>query len=130
MMPARKRILVVEDNAALARVVQFNLERAGHDVVVANNGQQALAVLAGELPFDMVVTDQQMPVMTGVELCQQMRRVARFAHLPVIMLTAKGLELELSQLRDELGIAAVLPKPFSPHGLVEAIEELLAAAVS
>ena len=121
---------MVEDNAALARVVQFNLERAGFEVVVTNNGRQAFTALQGEASFDLVVTDQQMPVMTGVELCQQMRACERFAHTPVIMLTAKGLELELSQLQRELGISLVLPKPFSPHGLVEAIQELLSAAVS
>jgi CheY-like chemotaxis protein len=86
--------------------------------------------LHGEAEFDLVVTDQQMPVMTGIELCQQMRACERFADTPVIMLTAKGLELELSQLRRDLGISQVLPKPFSPHGLVEAIQELLSATVS
>lgn len=129
MMSARKRILVVEDNVALARVVQFNLERAGHDVVVAVHGRQALTVLESSTPIDLVVTDQQMPVMTGIELCQHMRGRDQLAHTPVIMLTAKGLELELPQLQRELGISRVLSKPFSPQGLVDAIHDLLLAPV-
>lgn len=123
---SEKRILVAEDNAALASVVRFNLERAGFQVVVANDGLQAWEKLQHE-PIDLLVTDQQMPEMTGSQLCQTLRSVPDFAELPVIMLTAKGMELELPRLRDELKITATFLKPFSPKEIVKAVEDCLAA---
>jgi len=122
-----KRILVAEDNAALARVVQFNMERAGYDVTVAPNGQIALDHVTRQ-QFDLIITDQQMPVMTGIDLCEKARYVAGYASVPVILLTAKGLELDLPRLQEELGIAAVSAKPFSPLDLVQTVDSLLNAA--
>lgn len=127
-MESQKHILVAEDNAALASVVKFNLERAGFRATVANNGQQAWDRLtSGEFEFDMLVTDQQMPEMTGCELCELIRAEPGFAQLPIIMLTAKGMELELPRLRDELRITATFLKPFSPKEIVKAVEDCLAA---
>ena len=122
-----KHILVAEDNAALASVVRFNLERAGFRVTVANDGRQAWDNLQHET-FDLLLTDQQMPEMSGCELCQALRSVPDLAELPVIMLTAKGMELELPRLRDELKITATFLKPFSPKEVVKAVELCLAAA--
>jgi CheY-like chemotaxis protein len=123
----KKRILVAEDNAALAIVVRFHLERAGFAVVTAADGDEMWERLQAE-PFDLVVTDQQMPGATGCEVCQRMRKDPALADLPVVMLTAKGLEMELGWLRDELGVREVLPKPFSLQELVETVENCLAAA--
>jgi two-component system, chemotaxis family, chemotaxis protein CheY len=123
-----KHILVAEDNAALASVVRFNLERAGFRVTVANDGLQAWENLQHDT-YDLLLTDQQMPEMTGCELCQTLRSVPDFADLPVILLTAKGMELELPRLRDELKITATFLKPFSPKEIVKAVEECLAAVV-
>ncbi len=122
MTGGAKKILVAEDNLALAGVLKFNLERAGFQVTVAKNGREAWDFAQNEL-FDLVVTDHQMPELTGVELCQRMRQDERYAQTPVIMLTAKGLELDLARLRDELGVAAALPKPFSPIEVIAAIED-------
>ena len=118
-----KHILVAEDNAALASVVRFNLERVGFRVTVANNGRQAWDNLQNET-YDLLLTDQQMPEMTGCELRQTLRSVPELAELPVIMLTAKGMELELPRLRDELKITATFLKPFSPKEVVKAVEDL------
>lgn len=120
-----KKILIVDDNTALARVTQFALDRAGFETETACNGRIAFE-LALESHFDVVITDQQMPEMTGVELCQQLRSEAEYATCPIILLTAKGLELELHRLEDELGIDATFAKPFSPSAIVEAVNELLA----
>jgi CheY-like chemotaxis protein len=126
MATDKKRILVAEDNAALASVVRFNLERSGFAVTIANNGRIAWEH-AQKQSFDMVVTDQQMPEMSGCELCQLLRASAAYAATPIIMLTAKGMELELPKLRDELGISATFLKPFSPKEIVKAVEDCLAA---
>ena len=119
-----KRALIVDDNLALARVTQFALDRAGYETQTARNGRLALEV-AQATQFDVVVTDQQMPEMTGIELCRELRKLPTYAECPIILLTAKGLELELPRLREELGINAVFSKPFSPGAVVRAVEDLV-----
>lgn len=120
-----KRALIVDDNVALARVTQFALDGAGYETQTAFNGRLALEA-ALDTQFDIVITDQQMPEMTGVELCQELRSRPEYAGCPIVLLTAKGLELELPRLRDELGIDATFAKPFSPSAIVKACGELLA----
>lgn len=127
MLDGKRRILIAEDNAALALVVRFHLEQAGFEVTVARHGREAWTLLQNQ-PFDLLVTDQQMPEMSGCELCKLARTEPAFVELPVIMLTAKGLEMELSSVRDELGVREVLPKPFSVRQLVETVENCLAPA--
>lgn len=119
-----KRALIVDDNLALARVTQFALDRAGYETETARNGRLALEV-AQVSQFDVIVTDQQMPEMTGIELCRELRKLEAYAACPIILLTAKGLELELPRLREELGINAVFSKPFSPGAVVRAVEDLV-----
>lgn len=121
-----KRALVVDDNLALARVTQFALDRAGFETQTARNGRLALEA-AQQSQFDVVVTDQQMPEMTGIELCRELRKLPEYVDCPIILLTAKGLELELPRLREELGISGVFSKPFSPAAVVKAVEDLMNA---
>ena len=119
-----KRALIVDDNVALARVTQFALDRAGFETQTACNGRMALE-LALESRYDIVITDQQMPEMTGTELCQKLRDHPDYADCPILLLTAKGFELELHRLREDLGINATFSKPFSPSAIVNAAQELL-----
>ena len=124
-----KRALIVDDNLALVRVTQFALDRAGFETQTARNGR--LALEAAQLTaFDVVVTDQQMPEMTGIELCRELRKLPAYIDCPIILLTAKGLELELPRLREELGISGVFSKPFSPAAVVKAVEDLMNTCVS
>jgi two-component system, chemotaxis family, chemotaxis protein CheY len=127
-MSTRGRALIVDDNLALARVTQFALERAGFETQIGRNGRHALE-LAMATSFDIVISDQQMPEMTGLELCRELRKLPEYAATPIVLLTAKGLELELPRIRDELDISAVFPKPFSPSAVVETACQLLSAAV-
>lgn len=121
-----KKLLVAEDNTALASVLRFNLERAGFQVTVALNGRLAWEYAQDE-QFDLIVTDQQMPEMTGCEFCRHLRETEAYRETPVIMLTAKGMELELPKLREELGISATFLKPFSPREIIQAVQDHLAA---
>ena len=121
-----KRILVAEDNPALAHVVRFHLERAGFRVTVARNGREAWDFLQSG-GIDLLVTDQQMPEMSGCDLCESIRQDPRFSGLPIVMLTAKGLEIEQQRLREQLGVQHVLPKPFSVTQLIETIAGCLPA---
>ena len=128
-MTVRGKALVVDDNVALARVTQFALNRAGFDARIAPNGRKALDFAQAET-FDIVITDQQMPEMTGLELCQRLRATEQYAHTPIVLLTAKGLELELPTLQRELEISAIFPKPFSPSEVVSTACQLLGAVVA
>jgi CheY-like chemotaxis protein len=117
------RILLAEDNPALAQVIQFNLERAGYTVVAAGDGQEAWQHLE-QGPFDLLITDEQMPRVTGRELCARVRESRNHPEMPVVFLTAKCLELDRQRLEDELRVAQVLGKPFSPRQLVETVRQL------
>jgi len=120
------RILLAEDNLALLQVTKFNLQRAGYEVVPAADGREAWQTLQQE-EFDAVITDEQMPRMTGRELCETMRASEAHRYIPVIFLTAKCLELDHSRLESELGVSRVLGKPFSPRDLVEIVGQVLFA---
>lgn len=122
------KALIVDDNVALARVTQFALTRAGLETSIAGNGRAALEQAINER-FDIIITDQQMPEMTGLEFLQRLRTLPGYAATPVVLLTAKGLELELPRIQQDLDISAVFPKPFSPSAVVETACQLLGVAV-
>jgi CheY-like chemotaxis protein len=127
MNTLKANILLVEDNDALRGVISFNLMRAGYQVTAVTNGREALDALE-RAPFDLVLSDQQMPKMTGIQLCEHLRELPQHQHLPFILLTAKCMELDVAKLRQRLQLSAALPKPFSPNELLTCIEECLAVA--
>lgn len=128
--PTVSNIIVADDNFALANVVRFHLVRAGHDVTVVKNGREVLKQLRAGGQFDLLVTDQQMPHRTGLEVCEEIRdNMPECAGIPIILLTAKQLEMDVDSLQQQYGISKVFPKPFSPAELVEVISELLPAGV-
>jgi CheY-like chemotaxis protein len=120
----KPRILVCEDNTALSGVICFNLVRAGFEVTSVGNGRLALDALE-KATFDLVLSDQQMPMMTGIQLCESIRTLPSHKQTPFILLTAKCMEIDFEGLQKRLGISAALPKPFSPSELVACIEESL-----
>jgi two-component system, chemotaxis family, chemotaxis protein CheY len=128
MAKDKAKILVVEDNAALSGVVCFNLVRAGFQVTSVNNGRHALET-ASKGNFDLVLSDQQMPLMTGIQLCEHLRQLPAYRRTPFILLTAKCMEIDAERLRQNPGISTALPKPFSPSELINCIEDCLAANV-
>ena len=127
MVSQKAKILVCEDNVALSGVVCFNLVRAGFQVTNVSNGRLALEALQKDT-FDLVLSDQQMPLMTGIQLCEHIRQLPAHRHTPFILLTAKCMEIDVTKLQETLAISAALPKPFSPSELITCIEETLAAA--
>jgi two-component system chemotaxis response regulator CheY len=128
MIGENVKILLVEDNLALSGVICFNLTRAGYQVTSVNNGREAIQALQ-QGRFDLVLSDQQMPKMTGIQLCEHLREMPDHAHTPFVLLTAKCMELDVAKLRQRLGVSAALPKPFSPSELLSLIEESLASNV-
>ncbi len=123
------RILVAEDNRAIGSVICFNLKNAGFDVVHEVTGDGAWRQLF-EQEFDLVLTDFQMPGMNGGELCARIRQEPAWKSLPVILLTAKGLEIDADYYRESLAVSAVLMKPFSPRALVSLVQETLATTAA
>jgi DNA-binding response OmpR family regulator len=129
MKEEAKRILVAEDDIAMGGVIRFNLEKAGFEVTVARCGRTAWNLLS-EHSYDLLISDFQMPGMTGGELCQRMQQDAKLSQIPVILLTAKGYELDKSMLRHQLARSTVFFKPFSPRELIQTVQECLAAGVA
>lgn len=120
---ANRKALVVDDEIHIVQVVAIKLRNNGFDVTTASNGQAALDAAQEEKP-DIIITDFQMPIMTGLELVENLRSDKETENIPVIMLTARGFAIEEDK-RQELKISACLSKPFSPREVLGKIEEVL-----
>jgi len=120
---AGKRVLVVDDEIHIVHVVAIKLRNNGYEVISADNGAEAFELACKEKP-DIVVTDFQMPVMTGLELVEKLRQREETRDIPVIMLTARNFAIPEEQ-QEELQISGCLSKPFSPKELLGNIEDIL-----
>ncbi|MHC4149555.1 MAG: response regulator [Planctomycetota bacterium] len=120
---AQRRVLVVDDEIHIIHVVAIKLRNNGYEVIAAENGAEALKLACEDKP-DIIVTDFQMPVMTGLELVRQLRSNEATRDVPVIMLTARGFAVEDKEVKD-LEISEFLSKPFSPKELLRCIEDIL-----
>lgn len=116
-------ILVVDDEEHIQELLRFNLEKEGYKVQTARDGTEALAQLDKDKP-DLVVLDVMLPGMDGLEVCRQLRQTPKYRDLPVIMLTAKGEEID-KVLGLELGADDYMTKPFSPRELLARIRARL-----
>jgi two-component system phosphate regulon response regulator PhoB len=119
-------ILIVEDEAPLVTLLRYNLEREGFAVLDAQDGEEAL-VIAREQKPDLVLLDWMLPLMSGIELCRQLRRNPETRALPVVMLTARGEEGDKLRGLDS-GADDYVTKPFSPSELVARIRAVLRRA--
>jgi len=120
---ADKKVLVVDDEIHIVHVVTIKLRNNGYDVVSASDGAEAYELACSEKP-DIVVTDYQMPVMSGLELIEKLRATPQTADVPVIMLTARSFAVQ-EQQKQQLKISKCLSKPFSPKELLRDIEDVL-----
>jgi len=120
-----KRILLCDDELHILRAAEFKFKRAGYEVVCASDGQEGWERIEDCRP-DIVVTDCQMPRLTGLGLAQRIRQTPVTSDLPVIMLSAKGFELPPNELREHYGIRYLMAKPFSPRELFALVELVLA----
>ncbi len=118
-----KKALVVDDEFHIVQVVSIKLKNNGYDVMVADNGGTAYDLACENKP-DIIITDYQMPVMSGLELIEKLRRNPDTAPIPVIMLTARGFAIEDDQ-REKLNVSACLSKPFSPREVLQVVEDVL-----
>jgi len=120
---AERKVLVVDDEIHIVHVVAIKLRNNGFEVISAANGAEAFELACEEKP-DIIVTDFQMPVMTGVQLVEKLRQCEQTKDIPVIMLTARGFAVEDGQ-KENLQISEFLSKPFSPKELLRSIEDIL-----
>jgi len=120
-----KRILLCDDELHILRAAEFKFKRAGYEVVLACDGQEGWERICQQRP-DVVVTDCQMPRLSGLALAERIRTTPETADLPIIMLSAKGFELSADELRSCYGIRCLMAKPFSPRELFARVEAVLA----
>jgi two-component system phosphate regulon response regulator PhoB len=117
------RILVVEDEADLQQVLEFNLRGAGHEVDLAGRGADALRIAAAE-KLDLVLLDLMLPDLPGTEVCKLLKAGPATAHVPVVMVTAKGEEID-RVVGFELGADDYVVKPFSVRELLLRVAAVL-----
>ena len=118
------RILVVDDSATCAHMLGTVLRQAGYEVTIARNGHAACR-LAAEQQFDLVLTDEQMPIMNGSELCRRLRTMESYKHTPFVLFTSKCRMTNVDLLTKELGIVGVIYKENRKSKIVGVIESAL-----
>lgn len=118
------RVLYIEDEPDLARTVVWQLQREGFTVAHAPTGRQGLALAAQDPPFDVVLLDLMLPDMTGTEVCRQLRAAPHTRDVLVLMLTARGEEID-RVVGFEVGADDYLVKPFSARELLLRVRALL-----
>ncbi|MBN2291304.1 MAG: response regulator [Pirellulales bacterium] len=119
-----KRVLLCDDEIQIIRAAEFKIKRAGYDVAIAADGQEGWEMIQQQRP-DIVVTDCQMPHLDGLGLVKKIRANPETADIPVLMLTAKGYELDQEYLFETLKILELVAKPFSPRELLKSVEQAL-----
>ncbi len=124
--PNRPLILVVEDETALLTMLRYNLEKHGYRVEEAGNGEEALARIAEERP-DLILLDWMLPVLSGIEVCRQIRSHPDTRELPVIMLTARTEDQDAVRALNT-GADDYITKPFGLEALMARIRALLRRA--
>lgn len=118
-----RKILVVDDEPDLVELVSYNLRKEGFDVSTASDGEEALNKIRKET-FNLIVLDLMLPGIQGMELCRILRNDQKTKDLPVIMLTAKGEEID-RVIGLETGADDYMAKPFSPRELVARVKAVL-----
>ncbi|MDG2052055.1 MAG: response regulator [Myxococcota bacterium] len=119
----RRRILVVDDEPDLLELIRLTLDNSGFEVETATRGSEALAAL-GRCPPDLIVLDLMLPDVSGIEICRKVRGAPEWAHLPIIMVTARSQEFE-RVIGLEMGADDYVVKPFSPRELVLRVRAVL-----
>jgi len=118
-----KTILAVDDSGSLRQMVAFSLKAAGYDVVQAVDGQDGLNK-AKEKTVDLVLTDQNMPIMDGLTLIKNLRELGSYQKTPILMLTTESSD-EMKAKGKAAGANGWLVKPFDPKRLIEVVQKVI-----
>ena len=117
------KIMVVDDEPDVVRLVEFILQKEGFEVVTASDGRTGLSLLDEEKP-DLIILDIMMPLMDGMEVLRQIRSHRTTSRVPVIMLTAKTASVTVDEAR-QLWVSDYVMKPFDPERLVVKVKKAL-----
>ena len=123
MASAQKRILICDDDPAILRVLQVNLEVEGYIALLAHHGEEALEVAQAEKP-DLIILDIMMPRLDGYQTCERLKASDDTKHIPVVFLSAKAQASDIEKGKG-YGVDDYLTKPFDPDTLISTIERLL-----
>jgi two-component system chemotaxis response regulator CheY len=118
-----RKVLIVDDAVTMRQMVSFTLRKGGYEVVEAEHGQDALGKLA-DTTFDLIITDLNMPVMDGITLIQNVRKIPGMKSKPILMLTTEGLASKKEQGK-AAGATGWVVKPFNPEKLLQTIAKVL-----
>ena len=118
-----QKILIAEDERDILELIIFTLEFGGYQVVPTSNGEEALEMVYKEEP-DLILLDVRMPRMSGYEVCKRIKSENNIRHIPVVFLSAKGQEAEVST-GYEMGASDYILKPFAPDHLLERLDHIL-----
>lgn len=120
------KILVCDDSPVILKPIEFKLKAAGYEVFAADDGEQGWDFVGRYSP-ELVITDLQMPRMDGLDLTRRIRDSEEHGDLPIILLTAKGFELDCDARFQARDFSAIIRKPFSPREVLSVVETTLAA---
>lgn len=118
-----KKVLVVDDEKHLVKIITFNLKQKGYETDSACNGREALEKVGSFRP-DLIILDVMMPIMSGYEVCVSLKGSEETRGIPIILLTAKGQELDRDK-GEKFGADEYMTKPFSPRLLMSTVARLL-----
>jgi len=118
-----RKILIAEDERDILDLIMFTLQFGGYDVIPTSNGADALEMVHKEQP-DLILLDVRMPRMSGYEVCKQIKAEDDTRNIPVVFLSAKGQEVEVTT-GYEMGAVDYILKPFAPNELLERLDNIL-----
>lgn len=118
-----RKVLIVDDAVTMRQMVRFTLSKGGYEVVEAEHGQDALNKLA-QGTVDLIITDLNMPVMDGIALIREVRKIPAMKNKPILMLTTEGLA-EKKEQGKAAGATGWVIKPFNPEKLLQTLAKVL-----
>ncbi len=124
----KRRVLLIDDDPALLKVVGKRLEVAGYELLTAKDGEEGLTKAQLGAP-DVIIVDLVLPKKSGFEICAALKKDSRFQRIPILVFTGKGQEMD-ERLCREIGADGYLSKPHDAKALIEQIEALLANVLS
>jgi DNA-binding response OmpR family regulator len=127
-MAEKPKILLVDDEPSIVKMVGKRLEIEGFDVLVAVDGQEGLAKAQAEAP-DLIILDLMLPKLNGYEVCTMLKQDTRYQRIPIVLFTAKAQERD-EKLGMECGANAYVRKPFRAQELLETVRGLLPASAA
>lgn len=123
-MPAdSKRILICDDDPVILRLLQVNLELEGFEVLLGNNGEEAVQIAQNEHP-DLIILDIMMPRMDGYQACEKLKSLDDTRDIPVVFLSAKAQQSDIERGK-AYGVVDYITKPFDPNDLIDVLDRLL-----